>query len=156
MIPLAIKGPFAVIGKSRLTLRDVEQIDLGPPDPLAPFNNIQDDSLLQTTGDNTLSRTLVAGFSNAHLNGVVFDRGLTLDRFGRAYVSGGYGLNDLSCVQGSETICSGGAGALGPTSSSCAGCPVPVWGDGILSALEECDDGNITSGDGCSDVCLFD
>ena len=72
MIPLAIEGPFAVIGKSRLTLRDVEQIDLGPPDPLAPFNNIQDDSLLQTTGDNTLSRTLVAGFSNAHLNGVVF------------------------------------------------------------------------------------
>jgi cysteine-rich repeat protein len=36
----------------------------------------------------------------------------------------------------------------------------PAWGlvcgDGILDPLEQCDDGNATSGDGCSSLCLFE
>jgi cysteine-rich repeat protein len=36
----------------------------------------------------------------------------------------------------------------------------PAWGlvcgDGILDPLEQCDDGNLTSGDGCSALCLFE
>ena len=31
----------------------------------------------------------------------------------------------------------------------------PKCGDGILSANEQCDDGNLTDGDGCSDACYF-
>ena len=36
----------------------------------------------------------------------------------------------------------------------CPGCP--VCGNGILEAPEECDDGNISDGDGCSSVCLIE
>jgi len=32
--------------------------------------------------------------------------------------------------------------------------PGPVCGDGIVEAPEECDDGNVVSGDGCSSLCI--
>jgi cysteine-rich repeat protein len=38
-----------------------------------------------------------------------------------------------------------------PCSRSCSSC-----GDGVIHPREECDDGNIDSGDGCSDECFFE
>jgi cysteine-rich repeat protein len=32
----------------------------------------------------------------------------------------------------------------------------PICGDGVVEGYEECDDGNLASGDGCSDVCLLE
>jgi len=32
-------------------------------------------------------------------------------------------------------------------------CPLPVCGNGTREALEQCDDGNTISGDGCSSAC---
>lgn len=34
--------------------------------------------------------------------------------------------------------------------------PEPVCGDGLLQDAEECDDGNLDPGDGCSETCLVD
>jgi cysteine-rich repeat protein len=41
---------------------------------------------------------------------------------------------------------------LAPAPGSCSE-PLPVCGNGELEASEECDDGNTTSGDGCSSTC---
>jgi cysteine-rich repeat protein len=35
-------------------------------------------------------------------------------------------------------------------------CAIPVCGDGSWGAAEECDDGNLESGDGCSDTCTVE
>ncbi len=32
-------------------------------------------------------------------------------------------------------------------------CQLGVCGDGVVSGMEECDDGNTISGDGCSWIC---
>ena len=40
------------------------------------------------------------------------------------------------------------------TGGSCEG--GPVCGDGILETVEECDDGNLVDGDGCSAICEFE
>jgi cysteine-rich repeat protein len=37
----------------------------------------------------------------------------------------------------------------GGSTSSITKC-IPITGDGILVSIEECDDGNLVSGDGCS------
>ena len=39
---------------------------------------------------------------------------------------------------------------------SCPPCPNTVCGNGVLEFGEECDDGNIQNGDGCSGVCEFE
>ena len=52
---------------------------------------------------------------------------------------------DIDCVEGSTCqngVCVGGIG--------------PVCGNGILEGVEECDDGNIVSGDGCSSTCTIE
>ncbi len=36
------------------------------------------------------------------------------------------------------------------------GAAAPICGDGFLDTGEECDDGNTTAGDGCSDICEFE
>ena len=40
--------------------------------------------------------------------------------------------------------------------NSCEFFPKKVCGDGILGCKEECDDGNLYSGDGCSKYCKID
>ncbi|WP_170319627.1 myxococcus cysteine-rich repeat containing protein [Polyangium spumosum] len=39
---------------------------------------------------------------------------------------------------------------------SCTPIPQPICGDGVLDGQEACDDGNMTSGDGCSAACAVD
>lgn len=39
--------------------------------------------------------------------------------------------------------------------TDCGAC-TPLCGDGLAQGSEECDDGNTTSGDGCSDVCVVE
>ncbi|MEQ8277468.1 MAG: DUF4215 domain-containing protein [Deltaproteobacteria bacterium] len=43
-------------------------------------------------------------------------------------------------------------GTLGYCNVACNG-PTPVCGDGVVGVGEDCDDGNTTSGDGCSSMC---
>lgn len=57
------------------------------------------------------------------------------------------------------TDCTGatGCGALDTTftdSIACGPLGCSICGDGIVGAVEGCDDGNLTSGDGCNNVCL--
>ena len=35
-------------------------------------------------------------------------------------------------------------------------CPQVLCGDGIIAGTEKCDDGNATSGDGCSSTCTIE
>ena len=39
---------------------------------------------------------------------------------------------------------------------ACVKLPAPVCGDGMLEGTEQCDDGNTTSGDGCSSTCQLE
>ena len=80
---------------------------------------------------------------------------LSLDNFGRLIISGDYSLEGLSCSPESDVVCSPGVFASGPTSSDCGGCLVPVCGNGSLEA-EQCDDGNLMDGDGCSSGCTLE
>jgi cysteine-rich repeat protein len=61
---------------------------------------------------------------------------------------------------GTSGASSGGTGAFGGTGGSFGGVgggPDPgVCGDGVWSFLEECDDANRASGDGCNDVCQIE
>lgn len=43
--------------------------------------------------------------------------------------------------------------AISPSSASAAICPTGICGDGFVDPGEECDDGNLTVGDGCSADC---
>jgi cysteine-rich repeat protein len=48
--------------------------------------------------------------------------------------------------------CSSGAG----TCDGAGNCVVEICGDGIITASEQCDDGNVAGGDGCSASCLVE
>lgn len=48
-------------------------------------------------------------------------------------------------------VCSDGAACSAPTPE-----PDPICGDGIISAVEACDDGNTGAGDGCSSACTVE
>jgi cysteine-rich repeat protein len=50
----------------------------------------------------------------------------------------------------------GGGAATGGTAASTTVDSAPVCGDGVVSGNEECDDGNTTSGDGCSATCTVE
>jgi len=43
-----------------------------------------------------------------------------------------------------------------PTTAGVTTQPDPVCGNGILESIEECDDGNLVEGDGCSSICRLD
>jgi cysteine-rich repeat protein len=50
--------------------------------------------------------------------------------------------------------CDGGGDNSDSIPNRCRlGCTLPVCGDGVLDTGEQCDDGNTTKGDGCSDIC---
>ena len=46
--------------------------------------------------------------------------------------------------------------ATGPCTSGGGGSVVPICGNGVVTGTELCDDGNITSGDGCSATCTIE
>ena len=56
-------------------------------------------------------------------------------------------------VSTTEQLCLADSGT--PTTFPCPGTP-PFCGNGILEAPEECDDGNIFDGDGCSSTCTLE
>jgi len=63
-----------------------------------------------------------------------------------------------TCINGcgEAPVISGGTdeGCLSPSSCDGTGvCVAPVCGNGVTETGETCDDGNIISGDGCSDLC---
>jgi cysteine-rich repeat protein len=58
--------------------------------------------------------------------------------------SGPSATTSTASASTSSTQGAGGGGGEG------GGAPQPVCGDGAVSALEECDDGNLLDGDGCS------
>ena len=52
-----------------------------------------------------------------------------------------------------DTPCSCGCQAIGGGAQCTSPCPTAVCGNGTKEGDEECDDGNTTSGDGCSSSC---
>jgi cysteine-rich repeat protein len=42
------------------------------------------------------------------------------------------------------------------TFAACEATPAPVCGDGVVQAPEQCDDGNLVAGDGCSATCTIE
>lgn len=68
---------------------------------------------------------------------------------GATTVSVGNGGDPSVSVSGSATTVSVGAGGDG-------GGPVGICGDGAIDPSEDCDDGNLISGDGCSSSCTFE
>ena len=70
---------------------------------------------------------------------------------GGAGASAGFG--GASGAAGSDA--NGGAGGALCTPGM-PGCALPVCGDGVVEALEACDDGNTVSGDGCSASCSWE
>jgi len=94
----------------------------------------------------------------------------SLGALGLAPVAGcGNGEASFTTSSGTSTG-TGGAGATGGGTSSSAGGATssaggggsggsgggtPACGNGVLEGAEECDDGNLTSGDGCDNDCLF-
>lgn len=90
-----------------------------------------------------------------------------LDRDGELRVETGTGVPSTG-GGGAGTGGSGGSGATTTTSSSSSsstaaggggqgGTPIlPVCGDDVIAAPEQCEDGNTIAGDGCSDDCAFE
>jgi len=58
--------------------------------------------------------------------------------------------NEQSCGGGGSAVISGGGGG-GPLGGHVVRC-----GDGIRELTEQCDDGNIVDGDGCSSTCMLE
>jgi len=97
-----LAGSLRVVEKSKLLLSGVEQTELTLDESDDPIpNQIQTDSLLESRGGTTLESTLIQIFSNALISSSTLD--------------------EISCSDGSEAICSASA----PTASSCTLCPVP-------------------------------
>jgi cysteine-rich repeat protein len=46
--------------------------------------------------------------------------------------------------------------APGASAIGCLGCQIPVCGNGVFEAGEQCEDRNTRNGDGCSSVCLVE
>lgn len=69
-------------------------------------------------------------------------------------VCDGTDLNSQTCLSvgggfsGGTLACNGSCSAFDTT-----GCVSPTCGDGVTSGIEQCDDGNVTNGDGCSAYC---
>ena len=63
---------------------------------------------------------------------------------------------DCPNAQCGDTTCSPGEGEDCYTCGFDCGVCTQLCGDGLLQAPEECDDGDTTSGDGCSDVCVIE
>ncbi len=67
-------------------------------------------------------------------------------------------VSNSGCFDSESTICD--TGITCPTGTRCAlnqpVCILDACGDGKMNDGEECDDGNVISGDGCSAVCRFE
>jgi cysteine-rich repeat protein len=69
---------------------------------------------------------------------------------------------EFVCFLGEETICDDGLddeqdGLIDCADNDCSINPIcSICGDGVISAGEQCDDGNIVDGDTCSSVCLLE
>jgi cysteine-rich repeat protein len=72
------------------------------------------------------------------------------------------GSNQVSitqCVCASDAYCcntSWDATCVTEAQNECGACGGGVCGNGVVQANEECDDGDTTSGDGCSSVCQYE
>lgn len=94
------------------------------------------------------SRTLWIGVSAA------------LGALAAAPLAGCGGSSAVTFSTSSGSSSSGGGGGQGgqggaSSSSSSSGNTGPACGNGVLEGKEECDDGNLTSGDGCDNDCSF-
>jgi cysteine-rich repeat protein len=58
----------------------------------------------------------------------------------------------LCHVSSNATLCDACTVGRGVSNNTCS----PVCGDGVLLGSEECDDGNIMNGDGCSSICMIE
>ena len=110
-----LAGSLRVVEKSKLFLSGVTQTSLTPDTSDIP-NQIQTDSLLESSGGTTLLSTQVQSFSNADIRNSTLDD-IDLEKFSRAVISSST-LVDISCSNGSEAICD-----FSPTTSSCTLCP---------------------------------
>jgi cysteine-rich repeat protein len=63
-------------------------------------------------------------------------------------------LSDHTCAPGTPLNNGTRCGAASVCFNGVCGPPPDICGDGLTNPFEECDDGNLTAGDGCEDNCL--